>query len=200
MRVYKISDLFLFGGSTKENNPYLVAGKHLQWNQTFFTQLDNTLRDFTVPAFCTAELLDHMIAALLRSVMPLPFLVGCTIKMPGITGSSGGVLGNPGLAPKPAQGRLEELGDGWKLITYSGSPGLSFKEGPSGSFCPNLRMDTGLAGKELILELAAQAYDSGVEEFIALTDGSGPQAAGSAIIQRGREYCAWSLDELVEIG
>lgn len=195
MKVYTINNLFLFGGCTKENHPYLVAGKYHQPDPAAYTQLKSVLENLTVPAVCSAKMLDCLIADLLRKVTPEPFLIGCTIKVPGINGPAGGVLGNPKLAAESAKGELEDLGDGWKLLSFPESPGLAFKEGVEGTFYPDIK-STDIIGKQLLLNLASQAYSCGVQQFIALTDGTGCSVVGSAMIQYGRDYFIWSLDEI----
>ena len=195
MKVYAINNLFLFGGLTKGNQPYLVIGKQLQPDPTLFIQLKTMLEDFTIPTICSAKMLDSLIAAILRKAKSRPFLIGCTIRVSGIAGPTGGVLGNPSLMALSAQGELEVLEDGWKLLSFPESPGLAFKEGARSTFSPEVKC-TDAIGKELLLNLASQAYKSGVEEFLALTDGTGCGVAGSAIIQCGRDYLIWSLDEI----
>jgi len=50
----------------------------------------------------------------------------------------------------------------------------------------------------MLLDLARHACSQGVEQFLGLTDGTGCPAGegGSAIIQYGRDYCLWALDEI----
>jgi len=193
MKVYRINDLFLFSGSTFKGHPYLAIGKGCRDDQAMLGQLKHLLDNFQVPSLCSPGKLDRLLASALQKLNPQPFLIGCTIAVPGISGSGGGVLGSPQMLTEQAKGEMERMPGGWKLLTFPGSPGLAFKEGVEGAFCPAINPADPL-GQPLLLKLAAQAYHSGVEEFLALTDGSGPQADGSAIIQKGRDYVVCSLD------
>jgi hypothetical protein len=140
-------------------------------------------------------MLDIQIAAALSNIKPRPFLIGCTISVPWISSLCGGVLGNPGHVAESAKGELEDLKDGWKLLSFPGGPGLAFKEGARDAFHPEVKT-TGIIGKELLLNLATQAYGKGVEELLALTDGTGCGSAGSVMIQYRRNYIICSLEEI----
>jgi len=192
MKVYTLNNLFLFGGTTKENYPYLVIGKKLRAETRYFANLKKRLDSFSVPLVCSPKILDSIVATMLSEAVPRPFIVGCTIRIPGIVDSTGGVLGNPSLEEKSSEGKIEELGRDWKILTYPGGPGLAWVKG---DFNPAVKSKD-LHGKELLLDIASQASDSGVESFLALTDGTGNCASGSAIIQYKKEYIVWTLDEV----
>jgi hypothetical protein len=198
MKVYTLHNLFLFGGTTKENYPYLVIGKQLQDDARYFTYLKNLLDNFSVPTICSAQALDRILAAALQEAVPRPFIIGCTIGIPGMEGPSGGVLGNPNSEVLSAEGRMEDYERDWKVLTYPGGPGLAFQEKDKGVFLPDAIdiKNKASKGKYLLLDLAAQAYSSGVEEFLAITDGTGKDVSGSAIIQYRREYVIWTLTEV----
>lgn len=195
MNIYKINNLFLIGGQTKDGFPYLAAGKQSLPDPQYFIVLRSLLDKFSVPPHCSPQSLDRLLAAELSKARPWPDLIGCTIKVPGIPGPTGGVLGKPSHKAIPAANNLEILGDGWKILSFQGSPGLAYKEAAGRTFYPEIKRE-GIPGKELLLQLAVQAYSSGVEELIAITDGTGKSARGSALIQYGRDYIAWDLQSL----
>ena len=195
LEVYTINNLFLLGGRTHERHPFLVIGRHFRLDPAFFSQLQSQLEGFTAPSVCSPGNLDRLLAAALKKVKPWPLLIGGTIRIPGIKARTGGVIGSPSQTAQPAGGRLEKMEDGWRLLSFSGGPGLAFKEKEYDSYYPDMKKGGG-TGKEFLLSLAMQAYSAGVEDFIALTDGTGSGAAGSAVIQSGKDYMIWSLDEI----
>lgn len=196
MKVHTLKDLFLFGGLTREQHPYLAAGRHKQFEAAWFARIKALLDDFSVPPQCQPQTLDRLLAELLVPAEPQPFLLGCTIRVPGMAGPTGGILGSPGAPAQSASGAAESLPDGWKLLTFPGGPGLAYLEGPAGAFHPVIPETR---GRELLLDLAKQACAGGVRSFVALTDGTGEEARGGAIIQYERDYCLQTLEEIRNI-
>ncbi|MDX9872320.1 MAG: hypothetical protein RBT41_07865 [Clostridia bacterium] len=197
LKVYRLQDLFLTGGLTKEQHPYLVIGRHFRFEPAFFARLKELMDGFTVPALCSPKKLDELLAALLVKAAPRPILLGCTIRIPGIKGPTGGVLGCPGNPAASACGIWENPADGWKLLSFPGGPGLAYSGILKTPFYPEIS-SSGLQGKKLLLDLAAQAYSGGAEEFIALTDGTGSGMEGSVVIQCGRDYVIRTLEEILQ--
>ena len=128
-------------------------------------------------------LVDFNLADVITKLSPVWVeAVGAAVAIPDITGSTGGILGNPFASKESANGVLEEIGPDLWLITFPGGPGVAFQ----GSY------ENGVKLQQLVL---AQAPDiEGTVDsllrfmpkisdiFVIVTDGSGAKTQGNVYI------------------
>ena len=113
---------------TQQGYPYIAAGcVSIKGKIPFVLDLGRKLRFLAAPEACHPVSLDLLLAELLQPLADSFVMIGCTIGIPDVPGFSGGVLGNPGISPRSAEGFMEKLEDDWTLITFPGGPGLAVK-------------------------------------------------------------------------
>ncbi len=197
MKLYKLHDLFMLGGKTRENYPLLVIGHTTSPQEEVDLTLINAINNLIIPDDCTLPGVDIILAEQCQTLSSAIDLVGCTIKVPGFTDNTGGVLGNPHTPMESACGECEEAPAGWKILTFPGGPGIAFQSEKAINLdVIKNAVQLPLQGKEYLYNLAKQAYEAGVDSLLAVTDGTGKEAKGSAVIQHKRDYMLWSLDEV----
>ena len=188
----------MLAGRTQQGYPYIAAGcVSIKGKIPFVLDLGRKLRFLAAPEACHPVSLDLLLAELLQPLADSFVMIGCTIGIPDVPGFSGGVLGNPGISPRSAEGFMEKLEDDWTLITFPGGPGLAVKG--KNSILPASIQE--IRGKHIpdfrtLRCLADYAETAGVDEIIAITDGSGPGAQGAALIRSKSREVLWKLEEV----
>lgn len=194
---YCLGELFIMGGQTRQNYPFLTVGCcRGETDNRLLNDVAGCCRAVSVPGRCDPRLLDEIIARPLQRFGGKLIIAGCTINASRITRISGGVLGDPARPRRSAcRGGQERAGD-WRIVAFPGGPGIAYEKAGEdiGRFAA---LDRQLNGRELLIAIAGEACQHDVSKLIAVTDGSGDGAQGGAIVQNGRDYIVWSLAELI---
>ena len=199
MRIVKIEDVFMAGGFTVQKYPYIIAGvlANLKSGAAVFS-LCGRLAETSFPPELSPSGLDRLLADRLIMLAGKCVIAGCTIKVPGVAGLAGGVLGDPGDQPRGAEGQTDLLACGWRLLTFPGGPGMAWEQN-SRELAPLLRDEKGTCpDSELITKWAAIAQACGEGRCIAISDGSGAGADGAALIACRSKVLVWRLSELYQ--
>lgn len=197
MKIYNLCDLFMLGGRTQESYPLIVIGYTSSSKDETYAAILDYINSLIIPDYCTLSGVDIILAEKFQQLLPEAELIGCTMQVPGFSDSTGGVLGNPHLPIRSACGEIEDSPDGWKILSFPGGPGLAIKAEKAVDL--EVLKDAAkapLKGKKHLEHIAKQAYQAGVDSLLAITDGTGEKAKGSALIQHKRDYMLWSLDEV----
>lgn len=198
MRICHIDDLWILAGRTRQDYPFILAGcgSVLQGYRQIF-DVGRSMESLTVPGSCHPVQLDLLLAAMLQPMAGSFAVAGCTISIPGITGFSGGVLGDPADSPSSSEGLAETLKTPWSLITFPGGPGMAQNVRLSCLPFPVKALCTKTVPDHSTLEqLSAYTKSIGADKFIAVTDGSGPGACGAALIRSASQEVLWRLEEV----
>lgn len=201
MKLYKLDDLFMFGGITKQSYPFIVIGEmdglaNYDILYNIFCRIYETI----IPDDSNAREIDKIIATRFCDNAELIHIIGCTIRIQGCLVKTGGVLGNPKLTTNSADGKLDQIGKGWLLITFPGGPGIALKT-DSLYVCNKIEelIQEGYKEERLLNKISDMTYKAGVKSLLALTDGTGIDAKGCALIRKNDRYLIWSLAEIKEL-
>lgn len=127
--------------------------------------------------------IDYMLASCVRSMdISNIYGLGLSLCVPGISGPTGGIIGNPNCSISSAQGISEDMGNGLSVAAYPGGPGIII-EGSSEKaetiLCSVMQGDGGLNCLNKLLNICIR---NSIKIAIMVTDGSGavePGCAGS---------------------
>jgi hypothetical protein len=192
----------MLGGKTGQGYPYILVGSasSAPLSHPVFSHLQESFKEITIPNDISPKELDILLANTLSGYSHDCEIAGCTIKVAGIEASTGGVLGDPREKGKSAFGQVEMLECGWGLLTYPGGPGIAFKTAHKKEHALQhkwrYKRHEGLKGRDLLAAYSKNAFKKGIESLIAITDGTGSDSSGAALIQSGRDYIVWSLDQV----
>jgi hypothetical protein len=186
MELLKIDELFMLRGQSMQNYPFIIVGlvKHTLTHQEFH-EIGLAISSLTFSGECSPVQLDLLLANKLALVSGYLSIAGCTMHLPHSAGFSGGVLGDPSNPPSHAESILENISNGWTLLTFPESPGMACD-----SLLPDipnaiiLRCKTGVPDHNTLLSLSLYSEMAGAKRCIAITDGSGVGAVGAALIRK----------------
>ncbi len=198
MQLGRLEDLWILAGRTRQDYPFILAGcvSAPQSDQQIFN-LALTIHSLTIPAACHPVTLDLLLANNIQTATTAFSLIGCTMQVPGVPAFSGGILGDPNSSPVSAGGLIEALPGNWSLVTFPGSPGMAqninITQLPSDiqELCTN-----SIPNHRTLQRLSAYTKKIGADKFVAITDGSGPDACGAALIRYQDQELLWRLDEV----
>lgn len=198
MRTACIGELFMVGGRTVQNCRFILAGLASdQIENNGIARLGACIATLSFPEQCGPHRLDMMLAEAVLPLKGVAPIVGCTIEVPGIAGLSGGILGSTEKEPCSAAGESEQLPDGWSLLTFPGSPGIACDSNLNDAPDWVLEMCTSdKPNADTIYGLSSYSHHVRATRCIAITDGSGPEASGAALIRKGGRIILWRLDEM----
>jgi hypothetical protein len=140
--------------------------------------------DFSDEVFLTDQAAaDSVVAGAVKACWSRGLLaVGVTVRIPGLSWRTGGVLGSPLMAVCPAESLLEDIGHGLWLYTAPGGPGLvgdGEKKGIAGLVSdPGAGLFHVAYNRAGMRGLYACLLEAGPKNFLCLSDGSGPGAEG----------------------
>jgi hypothetical protein len=161
--------------------------------------------DFSDEVFLTDQAaLDRAVAEAVQTRCDRGLLaVGVTLRIPGLSWRTGGVLGSPWMPACSAQSLLEDIGHGLWLYAAPGGPGLvcggeeqeiANLVSEPGSLFPVAYKRAGMRG------LYARLLEAGPENFLCLSDGSGPGAEGALCGRAGNHRFFEVLGNADELG
>lgn len=128
-------------------------------------------------------LIDYILADAITNLSPRwIFVVGASILIEGVSGRTGGIIGNPFNKYESATGDIEEVVEGLFLISIPGGPGIAF----AGTY------EEGILLKELIYEeqqnkknickTVINKLDEITNLYILVNDGSGKDSFGGIYV------------------
>lgn len=118
-------------------------------------------------------LIDFILSkAISDAAPPWTQVVGASIKVPGVSESTGGIIGNPFSQATSSDDGMEALDENLWLIAYAGGPGIAFESGREtadhvASELNRYKMTLSL-NKERLYQILEP-----VDHFIAVFDGTG---------------------------
>ncbi|MBP1764050.1 MAG: hypothetical protein H6Q65_1108 [Firmicutes bacterium] len=198
MQLGRMEDLWILAGRTRQAYPFILAGclSAPQSDRKIF-DLALAIHSLSIPAACHPVTLDLLLANSLQTAATPFSLAGCTIQVPGVPACSGGILGDPNSSPASAGGLIESLPGQWSLVTFPGSPGMAQNititclPPEIQALCTHNTPD-----HRTLQHLSAYTNKLGADKFVAITDGSGPDARGAALIRYQDQELLWRLDEV----
>lgn len=164
--------------------PILAGGLCIPGAEDAGKQAVRSLSDLSFSQAHDPAEVDRMLAhTLAEACGPDIPAVGACVRVDGFLSRCGGVLGSPRNRPEPANGSVEDLGYGLYLFAQPGGPGYVVR-------CPSRReadavraampRETGEARRWLL--------QRGVDTWMAVGDGSGPEARGFLWVKTPR-FC-----------
>lgn len=110
--------------------------------------------------------------------------VGVSASVSGLVHSSGGVLGNPHIAPQDASKEIDDIGHGLYLLALPGGPGMVLAckspEEAKGAF--QKIKEQGAYDRKRVESIGAYIKELELEAFMAVTDGSGTNTYGQLMV------------------
>ena len=125
-------------------------------------------------------------AAVKAACKPYTWAVGVSAHLPGISVRTGGILGSPHQEIASAQQLVENIGNGLWLYAKPGGPGMIAAYGANAQQVFAAIPYTGFTHSEQAENAANWMRQNKVETFMAVTDGSGPDATGIVLVETGR--------------
>jgi hypothetical protein len=133
--------------------------------------------------------------SLAQTVQGLPVNIralGISISIPEAAGPSGGIIGNPHLAPRSAEGISENIGSGLSLAALPGGPGLIITGTARQAAKALSGIKPGSGGKQIIKEIHNRITGLDIPLAIAVTDGIAT-ACGAGLLIMENNYWIESL-------
>jgi|GEM_PF-6643751 hypothetical protein len=200
MQISCLEDLWILAGHTRQNYPFILVG-HASTEKAYRKMLSLGLEMSSIMMIdsCHPIKLDILLATKLQVLAGFFSIAGCTIHVPNVPGSSGGVLGDPTSRPSSAAGLVENLKNSWSLVTFPAGPGMAQNVRLS-RLPPSIKAlcTENTPDHYMLQQLSTYTNSIGADKFIAVTDGSGPGACGVALIRNQSKTMLWCLDEMVD--
>ena len=144
--------------------------------------------DFSAKAFHSdPAAVDRLQAAAVQQCCGREVLAaGATLRIPGLAWRTGGVLGSPAMAVRPAGSLPEDIGHGLWLYASPGGPGLVCRR--KEREISWLIAACGLSLSGGMRRLYGKLLEKGLRTFLGISDGSGPGAEGVIFGAAGKRH------------
>lgn len=148
--------------------------------------LRQAVRSYQVAHNTDTFALDYSLAAWLKQHCPADlYAVGVSIRVPGIPGPTGGVIGYPRQTISSADGISEPIGHGLSVAAYPGGPGIVINGSPDLAEQIIRTVQPGTGGEETLRQLADHALKLGISTALLVADGTGTELPGCVMILEG---------------
>lgn len=132
--------------------------------------------------------LDCRLAEYVADICPESILaIGLSLDVPGASGPSGGIIGNPRVTIESADGRATDIGHGLSLVALPGGPGIVVLGTPGDAervLCPVCGAGTDYT---VIPDLIRHIQGAGIALAMAVADGSATRCTGGvATLDNGK--------------
>ena len=120
---------YFYKTTTIENYSVVVGGLYDSSKTYNFKKLEIELTKLTINNLDIVEIDERLASILIKYTKgKLTFVGSCIVANVVGNLSSGGVIGNPNIHPKSAEGICEDVGYEYTLLSYPESPGILFKQ------------------------------------------------------------------------
>lgn len=173
---------FIFTAHTFEGYPIVGAGicpsDHAKKIPDLPTRFSSIVLDTPSDPF----LIDYQLACFAGQVFPdFVYAVGISIYVPDASDPAGGVIGNPHMPIRSAEGMSECIGNRLSIAAYPGGPGIIIEGSPSQAEEAVSHINPGDQEPAALYHLVEAAVSAGIRRLIVVSDGAGTTSPGCVI-------------------
>lgn len=173
--------IFLFNSKTLEGYKIIGAGicdiKYKEDVLKEFEKIKKTSLD--IKDLNNSYEIDYLLDKKIKAIAPKYVIgLGLSIYIPNAKGPTGAIIGNPHNMGESANGRAEEIGEGFSLIALAGGPGLLIKG--SKEVAKNIFINIVLGENRLVpfKNIIKELVLNKIDIAIVITDGTGIKQNG----------------------
>ncbi|TDT61900.1 hypothetical protein [Fonticella tunisiensis] len=186
---------FIFKEYTVDGYPVLVAGIcPLIFKQFAEAEIKEKIKSFKIDAVDNPYYIDYMLASYISEISPkCLYALGISINIPGISGPTGGIIGNPLAVISSAEGLSEYIDNGLSMAAYPGGPGIVINGKPHVAKEILRTVKPGDGEINTLLNMAEIAVKYDIKIAIIISDGTGTSYPGAAVTIENRKINYFSI-------
>lgn len=173
---------FLFKEITEQGYEVLCTGISSTNAEIDIENLSEKIRKLKIKTVDDPFYIDYMLGVYIQKTCAESIYgVGVSIKVPGLTSSSGGIIGSPHAPPTSAEGLSEDIGLGLSVAAYPGGPGLIIEGNTNEAETILKVVSQESSGIHVLEKMKDEALALGIRKAVMICDGSGKNNIGCAL-------------------